>query len=149
MAAFTRTPAQVLASTGVAGITDADIATARGILSAAVGVDLSVDPAPVFRARDLSRLTSALDWQAVYVHSNPGLATKAGNLAAASANGVGVTYAGTSAGALLAPLAKMSLDRLSWRRSRSVKMRRVKDAPLPAPQTLTNDGADGDWTPLR
>jgi hypothetical protein len=145
-----RTIAQVTARTGVAGVTDAHIATARGIVSAVVGVDLSLTPTPVLRLSDLGRLTAAVDWQAVYVKANPGIIEQAGNLTSASANGVAVGYdASGSAGALLAPLARMSLDRLSWRRSRSIRMKRVPDRPVAPPQTLVSDGADTDWTPLR
>ena len=68
----------------------------------------------------------------------------------AAANGVSVGYdASGSAGSLVAPLARYALDRLSWRRSRSVRMKRTKDTPIVTPQTIINDGADTDWTPLR
>jgi hypothetical protein len=147
---LTRTPAEVAARTGIAGVTVANIATAVGIVSAVVGYDLAAVTLPAFRPRDLDRMTAAVDWQAVYVQQNPGVTTQAGNLTSASANGVAVGYdASGSAGALLAPLARLSLDRLSWRRSRSISMKRVPDRPVAPPQSLISDGADTDWTRLR
>lgn len=144
-----RTPQLVQDRTGVAGITVAQIATARGIISAVVGYDLSETPLPAFRAADLKRLEAAVDWQAVYVSKNPDLATRAGNLTSAGANGVSVGYDSSgSAGAILSPLARYSVNRLSWRRSRSIRMKRVEDNPT-RPQTLVNDGDPAEWKPLR
>lgn len=143
-----RTPQQVADRTGIAGVTDANIATARGIIAAEVGYDLSADDLPKFRARDLRLVTEAVDWQAAYVKDHPDLLSRDGNLASASTNGNAVSWGpGGAAGSIVAPLAAMSLRRLSWRRSRSVPMRRVADRPLP--QTLTNDGNDAEWKPLR
>lgn len=144
---FARTPADVLDSTG-ATVTETQIATARGIISAAVGYALGAPTLPDFRARDLRLLTEAIDWQAAYVAGNPGITTQRGDLAAASTNGNSLTFRdGDELDQLLAPLAKMTLRRLSWRRSRSVKLKRAPDNS--SPQTLVSDGADAEWTPLR
>lgn len=144
-----RTPTEVAGTTGVTGVTDPQIALARGIVSAAVGYALAAPTLPDFRARDLRLITEALDWQAVYVKANPDLITRRGDVQAASTNGNSLTYKADAdeLDTLLAPLAKLTLKRLSWRRSRSVKLKRAPDRPQP--QTLVHDGADADWTPLR
>lgn len=145
------TTAEVLQVTG-ATVTDAQLATAQAIVSVFSGIDL--DPARDLAAagylpRDRRLLKSAVIWQAAYVVKDPDVTTRAGNLTAANANGVSVSYDDTgSAGSILAPLAKLSLTRLSWRRSRAVSV--VREAPrLWAVQTLTSDGSDADWRPLR
>jgi hypothetical protein len=64
--------------------------------------------------------------------------------------------AGVPGGGFVAPLAAMALARLSWRRRNTLRA-----APLVldewvatgigdfGPQTLTNDGSDSDWTPIK
>lgn len=153
------TPEQVLATTGKT-VTEAQIATAEGVIAAVTGVDFSVDftatPAP-YRARDVRHLRAAVEWQARYmlgVDADQAI-DRAGNLTSASVNGVSASWSGEgSSGAIVAPLAAMALRRLSWRKSGSVRM--VAGRPTPAlrepltlPQTLTSDGSDSSWKPLR
>lgn len=135
-----------------AAVTEAQLATAQAIVSVFAGIDL--DPArdltaAGYLARDRRLLKAAVIWQAVYVKAHPDAVQQAGNLVAASANGVSVSYDETgSSGAILSPLAKLSLGRLSWRKSRAVSV--VREARrVWATQTLTSDGSDAEWRPLR
>lgn len=149
MAAIT-TPEQAKTITG-ADVTVEQIATATGIVEAVTGVDLSAEPLPFVR-RDLRHLRNAVAWQARYMLDPEAAAAvdRPGNLASANANGVSVAWTGGSAEAILAPLARMALRRLSWRGSRSVRMVAGSATPtLGAPQTLVSDGSDGAWKPLR
>lgn len=144
------TPEQVLATTG-ATVTPEEIGVAAGIIESVTGLDLSVDPLP-YAKRDLRHLRSAVAWQARYMQTNGEAVDREGNLASANTNGVAVSWVGGSADGILAPLARMALRRLSWRRSKTVRM--VKGRPVPAlteapPQTLVSDGDDGSWKPLR
>ncbi len=147
MTAVTRTPQQVQDSTGMTGVTEAHIATARGMVGLDVARDLGDDEL-LLRARDRRLIEKAVDWQAVYVKDHPDLLSREANLASASTNGNAVSWGpGGSGGAMLGPLAAMSLKRLSWRRSRSIPLRRARERAIP--QTLTNDGIDTEWVPLR
>lgn len=139
--------ARVADRTGVT-VSDLQLRQAVGVITAEVGYDLAADPLPVFRARDLRLLGEAVDWQAAYIAEHAELLTREGNLNSASTNGNALSWGeGGSAGALIAPLAAMSLKRLSWRRSRSIPMRRTRTSG--GPQTLVHDGSDAEWRPLR
>jgi hypothetical protein len=141
------TAAEVLDATGKS-VSAADITRAQSVIATVTGRDLDVDPLPNYRARDLRLLKSAVVWQTAYLDDNPDVLVQLGNVQRASTNGNTVEYAaGGASGSLVAPLAEMSLRRLSWRRSRSIRMRRPPDRP--APQTIIHDGADGEWRPLR
>lgn len=142
------TPAEV---NGITGVTPSvtDIVTATGIVESVTGVDLSTAPSLPFRKADVRHLKQAVAWQARYVKEHPDVLTREAGMTGANTNGVSVSWGpGGSEGGLVAPLARMALRRLSWRGSRSVRMRASKPA-LTIPQTLTNDGADGSWSPLR
>lgn len=137
---------QVKESTGV-DVTDAQIANAWGIISTLTGVDLTIE-VPLL-ARDARALRTAVVWQAPYLKANPGLTDQPGNLTSASTNGVAVAYSADqgSAGAILAPLARAALKRLSWRGIRVVRMRpaEYRDHPV---QTIVEDGRESDWRRL-
>lgn len=151
MTAITTT-AQVLATTGVT-VTDEQIATASGVIEAVTGLDLTLDPLPLVK-RDVRHLRAAVAWQARFMlDPEAGAAIdRAGNLTSASANGVAVAWGGDgSADAILAPLARLALKRLSWKGSKTVRMvpGRTYEAGLTERQTTTLDGSDQAWTPLR
>lgn len=145
------TPDAVAALTGKT-VTAEDIATASGILEAVTGTDLTTEPLS-YTTRDVRALRRAVSWQARYLADHPDLLSREGNLTGASTNGVSLSWGeGGSAASLVAPLARMALRGLSWRRSKTLRM--VKGRPVPSmreggPQTLTSDGSDGAWTPLR
>lgn len=146
MAALT-TPALVLTATGKT-VTTAQVATAQAMIGLLTGLDLDAVPLP-YSARDVRALTRAVTWQSPYVAANPNLAADLGDIASASSNGNSVTYKeGTPEARLLAPLARAALSRLSWKRSRSLRMVPAKPTPLRS-QTLLIDGDDTDWRPLR
>lgn len=152
------TAEQASEMTGTAGIVEADVVKAQGILSVITGVDFEVDSADAlpYAKRDVRTLRTAIAWQAAYVHAN---GTKVDNAVAsvreavsASTNGVSVNY-GTAEtvrgtlGGIVAPLASMALRRLSWRGSRSVRMVPSRRTLLRA-QTLVLDGDDAEWRRL-
>lgn len=141
------TPEDVSLLTGKS-VAAADITRAQGIIEDATGIDLSPSDLTHFRARDLRLLKRAVVWQTSYLDDHPDLLSREAGLVSASTNGNAMQWGeGGSSSGLVSPLAAMSLRRLSWRRSRSVPMVRAKDAPRA--QTLVNDGADGEWRPLR
>lgn len=144
------TPAQVKDVTGV-DVTAEQVATAASVVELTTGVDLSLDPSPYSRA-DRRRLTAGIAWQARYVAEHPDALSREAGLTSASANGVALSWGPEgSGGSLLGPLASLALKRLSWRRSRTVRL--VEGRPTPSmakvpPQTLTDDGLDSSWRPL-
>jgi hypothetical protein len=142
------TPEEVNDITGKS-VSSADIARAQAMVEDATGVDLSPDPLPAYYTRDLRLLKRAIIWQTAYLDDHPDLLSREPNLTSASTNGNSMSWGeGGSAATLLAPLADMSLRRLSWRRSRSIPLVRAPDQPKRA-QTLVNDGLDSEWMPLR
>ncbi len=154
---ITPTVPEVDAVTGET-VTEAQISTAQAVIETMCGYDLSdtvtadgtARKASLYR-RDLRLLRQAVIWQAAYVKANPDIFTRAGNLKSAQANGVAVSWGpGGSAGSILSPLASMSLQRLSWRRSRSQRLGVSRAILRPSrAQTLLSDGASSDWRPLR
>lgn len=150
MTVIITTPAEVFAMTGDE-VTTGDIAKATGIIEAMSGAELT-DPdltTVPHSTRDARLLERAVAWQAAYVAQadNDGAERKPGNLTSASNGDVSVAYgAGGSGGAILSPLAAKYLARLSWRRSRSLKVKR-QAAPTRV-QTLVNDGSDREWSRL-
>lgn len=147
------TVAEVTAVTGVT-VTVTELIIAHGIIALTTGLDMDetttvedLTDTTGLRDRDVRLVRSAIRWQAAYLHNNPSVLTTAGNLVSAGANGVTAQWDATgSAGALVGPLAKLALGRLSWKRSRGIRLKRVPDRPRQL-QTLTDDGSDGDWTP--
>lgn len=146
------TIAEVTAVTGET-VTQTNIDVAVNLVALATGIDMDADTNvddltdAGFRARDVRLLRSAIRWQAAYLKNNPTILAAAGNVTGAAANGVSVTYGdGGSAGALVGPLARLALNRLSWRRSRAILLKRVPPRPY-ALQTMTEDGSSSDWTP--
>ena len=143
----TITPAVVLDRTGFT-VTDVELRQATSIVGSKAGVDLLVDPMP-WSLRDQRLLRTAVMWQAAYVFRHPEVFEVEANLTSASANGVSKSWGdGGAAVSLIAPLANMNIRRLSWRRSRGIPLNRVTENRQLA-QTVTNDGADSDWVPLR
>lgn len=145
------TVTEVAEATGKS-VSASDITRAQAVIATATGRDLDqpwgTDEAPGYRARDLRLLRDAVLWQTAYLDDNPDVLVQLGNIEAASTNGNSVKYGeGGAAASLVGPLAAMSLRRLSWRRSRSIRMRRQRDTPHP--QTIVHDGSDREWTPLR
>jgi hypothetical protein len=139
---------EAVKSTTGADVTDDNIVEATGIIGACTGVDFTIDPLPLRKA-DVRHLRTAIVWQAKYVKEHPDVLTREAGMTGANANGVSVSWGpGGSEGGLVAPLARMALRRLSWKGSRSVRMQSTTKPPA-IPQTLTNDGADGAWSPLQ
>lgn len=147
------TPEEVADLVGVV-VTQGEVDSAFLIVETMVGYDLSDARVALLYFRDRRLLRQAVVWQAAYINANPDVLTRLGGLTTATANGVSVTYAGSSSATegLIGPLAKMSLDRLSWRRSRSIAVRPA-DPLRPRkygrrPQTLVDDGDEGEWTAI-
>jgi hypothetical protein len=141
------TAAEVLDATGKS--TDAAaIARAQAVIGTVTGRDLDADPLPGYWSRDLRLLKRAVIWQTAYLDDNPHVLSQLGGVVSASTNGNSLSFGpGGAADTLLAPLAAMSLRRLSWRRSRAIPLRKAPDRVHP--QTIVHDGSDSEWTPLR
>ena len=102
-------------------------------------------------ARDLSWLKSATTWQAIWYAEQPGAETR--QIAAKhSQDGVEIDYAGTSFNpkeypAVLAPLAARALRNLSWKASRTLRIKGVA-TPLNSVYNFTNETSDAysEWS---
>lgn len=144
------TPAEVLDKTGQS-VDAAAISSALSVVEVIAGKPIAAaEDRDRLRKRDLRLLHDAVAWQAAHMKTNPEATLAAGNVAAAAANGVSVTYRDGAADptlGTLGTLAAMSLKRLSWRRSRSVPLLPARPVGRPL-QTLVDDGLDSDWTPL-
>jgi len=96
-------------------------------------------------SRDLYYLNSAACWQAVWYAEQPGVETR--QIAAKHAqDGVEIDYAGTSFNpkeypAVLAPLAARALRNLSWKASRTLRVKNVA-TPLNSAYNFTSESSD-------
>ncbi len=133
-------------------VTDADLARAQPIIELYAGT--SPDANADLTARTVRALEYAVSYQAAWMATQVDTTARV-DVTTLSQDGVGVTMAHDDA-QLLAPLAKRWLDRLPWRRSRSV----FTGAPIGVGRSLieqardnvvrdVDDERDGlEWTPL-
>jgi hypothetical protein len=143
--------AEVLEYTG-STVTDAQITVANGVIDLFSGVtDLARDN---LSDRDLRLLSKAAAYQAVWQIAQVDVFTRT-DVATSSQDGASFTApTGNPDFAQLAPLAKRCLDRLSWRKTRSVRVRRggqVRYTTLEAYQQAWVRDAPGvtpGWEPV-
>lgn len=113
--------AEVLGYTGTT-VTDAQITIANGVIDLFAGVtDLARDN---LSDRDLRLLSKATAYQTVWMAGQVDVLTRT-DVASASQDGASYTTPTSNPdSAQLAPLAKRCLDRLSWRKSRTIRVAR-------------------------
>jgi len=111
------TAAEVTEKTGVA-VTDATVALAHSVIEVFADVDPDATTDTDITARDAYRLKMAVVFQAAWQAAQTDLLART-DAASVSQDGASFTYANPDA-TQLAPLAKRSLDRLSWNKSRMV-----------------------------
>lgn len=142
------TAAEVLALTGQT-VTDAQITAANGLIDTFANVtDLARDN---LSARDLRLLSKATGYQAVWMAAQVDVLTRV-DVKRIQQDAMDVVP-GNDDAMFLAPLAKRCLDRLSWRKSRSVRITRgeVRYSNMEAYQAAwLRDGAGTTpgWSPL-
>ncbi len=137
------TPARVLQITRQT-VTQADIDSATFVISALTGRDLE-DPT-VFGSSDQRNLGFAIAWQSAWMLANPTIMTDV--LATSKAVGdVSISYDTASSGGTpwLAPLARISLNKMSWRGSKTVLLSRLTDR-VPV-NVLADDDESTGWVP--
>lgn len=123
-------------------ITDAQVAVARPIIEVFSGV--VEDQSDKLRVKDLRMLQYATAYQAAWLAANPG-AVVGMDVQSATQDSVSFTRFndGNDDAAVLAPLARRCLDRLSWRRTKSVQSRSPWDLV-----DLYADDFVAQWRPL-
>lgn len=111
------TTATVLDVTG-AEVTEQDVAQAQALIEVMCG-RIWLDT-PRLRKRDLFWLARAVAYQAAWAPAQPGLETRM-DLTASSQDGVTANL--TTDAMVLAPMAARAINRLSWRKSRTLHVR--------------------------
>lgn len=143
--------AAVLDLTG-ATVTDAQILQAQGIVELFTGYELGsatwqTDQVP-FRPDQL-RLMKAVGYQAAFMVAHPDVFTAA-DISASSADGYSQSW--NELGAVIAPLAKIALRRLTKNRSRSVRVHKgldaVREARLEGGLVPENLDQSHSWIPM-
>jgi len=116
------TAADVADKTGVT-VDDADVAQAQSVVE--IYANRTFDATEGFSARDLSWLRTAVCWQAAWQSQQYGYAARQ---QASSVSEAGQSVQRSSrADVALAPWAERSLRNLSWKGSRTVRLRHVSE----------------------
>jgi hypothetical protein len=139
-------PATVLAVTG-AEATDVQILTAQAAIEVMTG--RTYDDTARIRTRDLYWLGRAVAYQAVWAAQQADLESRM-DLTSSTQDGVSANL--TADAVVLAPMAARAINRLSWRRSRTVHVRSpFVDGSNNWGVNPLADGSDDDmaWSPLR
>lgn len=139
--------ADVLAYTG-ATVTDAQIGVAQGVID--IYAQVTTDTVEPISPRDRRLLKQALSYQTVWQINQVDLITRT-DVSQVNQDGMSFSPAGADA-LLLAPLTKRCLDRLSWRRPRSLRVRQGRGTSYQNIEALQDawlrDGEGlNDWRP--
>lgn len=139
------TPAEVLSITK-ADVTEDEVTAAQFIVELFAHTTTTASDAGNISTTNLRLLRMAVAYQATWMQAHPDVFTNV-DLDSISQDGVAGTYQHVNA-ALLAPLAKRCVDRLSWRRASL----RVSRGPGRVDDRGTRDSAAADdnqyWTPM-
>lgn len=143
------TAADVLAYTG-ATVTDAQISVSQGVID--IYSQVTTDTIDPISERDRRLLKQALAYQTVWQINQVDVFTRTD---VSSVNQDNMQFAPANAEALmLAPLAKRCLDRLSWRRPRSLRLRPGRGTRYQTVEAWQDswlrdgEGTHSDWQPL-
>lgn len=142
------TTTEVQAKTGVT-VDQATLDLAQSIIEVFADVDPDITTDDDITARDKYRLKMAVVFQAAWQDTQTDLIART-DVSQLGQEGVSFTYANPDA-SQLAPLAKRSLDRLSWNRSRAIGPRRKGFGSLDEWElAYLKDETDGGalWQPL-
>jgi hypothetical protein len=107
-------------------VTEPQIVQAQAIVELFADVTEDASDAGLISTKNLRLLRMAVSYQAAWMPLNPDLFTHH-DAQSVTQDSVSVTPAHANA-ALLAPLAKRSIDRLSWRRNRGLRIAPMRGA---------------------
>ncbi|MEU5197286.1 hypothetical protein AB0G86_25095 [Streptomyces scabiei] len=142
------TTTDVLAITGIT-VTDADITQAQYLVEMFAGTTEESDD--FISDRNMRHLKLAVSYQTVWMLDHPDVFS-AIDVTSATQDGLSWTISNPQQ-AVVAPLARMAIARLSWNRNRSVYIRPSSYRGDVIPQTLNTTNVDlddrrTDWRPL-
>jgi hypothetical protein len=130
--------------------TDAQITQAQAIVELFADVTEEASTANLVSSKNLRLLSMAVSYQAAWMALTPDVFTHQ-DAQSVQQDSVAFTPAHANA-ALLAPLAKRCIDRLSWKRIRGLRIGAAgSDRRVPARMNATNavlDDNDPRWVPL-
>lgn len=143
------TPGDVAFYTGLTA-TPAQVEQAQGIVEVLADTTIEASDAGNISPKNLRLLKQAVAYQAGWITQHPDVFT---NIDLSNFNQDQVSGTLTHANALiLAPWAKRCIDRLSWKRTRALRIgRRSSLGGIPRTMNLTSAVADDDdprWQPL-
>lgn len=133
-----------------ATVTDAEIIQAQAIVELFADVTEEATDAGAVSGKNVRLLRMAVSYQAAWMTLNPDLFTHQ-DAQTVQQDSVAFTPAHANA-SLLAPLAKRSIDRLSWKRMRALRIGPTRGGyRIPARMNVDNavlDDNDPRWTPI-
>ncbi len=143
------TTSDVATYTGVT-VTAAQVEQAQGVVEIFADVTEDASDDGLISAKNLRLLEQAVAYQAAWITQHPDAFTNQ-DASSISQDQVSATFAHANA-AILAPLAKRCIDRLSWRRNRGLRIRPMHGGPtIPRRMNITSAAADDDdprWQPI-
>lgn len=113
-------------------VDQADIESAQFMVE--IFADVTEDA--TISSKNLRLLKMAVAYQAAWISDHPDIFTHV-DVSTMLQDGVQFTNAHANAG-LLAPMAKRAIDRLSWRRNRSIRVKRPKRSTSAGLRTITD-----------
>lgn len=142
-------PGDVALFTGITPTT-AEVAQAQGVIELLADVTEDASDAGNISPKNLRLLKQAVSYQAAWINQHPDAFTGM-DTTKVSQDGVSADWAHANA-QILAPLAKRCIDRLSWKRIRSLRIGRRSD-PRNRSRTMNvtsavMDDRDPRWRPL-
>lgn len=129
-------------------VTAQDLASAQNIVETLA--DTTEDSNGFMYSKNLRLLKNAVAWQAAWMSQHPDVFAA---MEVNSATQDGLSYTSiTALSGVVSPLARMNIDRLSWKRNRSVLIRKAGQRQGNIPNRLNTTNADLDdnrnWKPL-
>ena len=144
------TTSEVLAITRIT-VTDDDIAAAQFLIEMFADTTEESSNAGLISTKNLRLLKLAVAYQAAWMTQHPDAYVTL-DVRSVTTDGMSWTVDNPQSG-VLAPLAKMAIARLSWKRNRSIYIRGLNGRSNYVPPTLNTTNADlddmrTDWIPL-
>ncbi|MEU1309503.1 hypothetical protein ABZ419_11495 [Streptomyces cinnamoneus] len=144
------TTSDVATYTGVT-VTAAQVEQAQAVIEVFADTTTAASTAGNISEKNLRLLKLAVAYQAAWATQHPDAFTSM-DVTSVTQDQVSATMAHANAG-VLAPLAKRCLDRLSWRRTRPLRIgRRTEYGQIPRHMNTTSavmDDNDPRWQPMR
>lgn len=142
--------ADVTARTGIT-VTEAQLGQAQGVVEIFADTTEDASDAGMISSKNLRLLRNAVAYQAAWITQHPDAFTNI-DTTQIQQDGIVATWTHHNA-TVLAPLAKRCIDRLSWRRTRPLRIGAMGSGGgrIPRRMNLTNAAADDDdprWQPL-